>query len=187
MGYHSNMKNHILMNLSRYFIRYLKFWNGMTHADAKYYVDICMDPEEDYVDPHWGNIVDFKHPEEDTMSFIPLFAFWEELLRERRNQLTEEHRASGSQEKLKLPRGLKRILIVPVKRIRRNMISYDFCAMHQLWAGYNENENELRRMRGQPHVLTGQKPSATIENSRELFGFFFDLSKVERMKMAQRE
>ena len=106
MQYHSNMKNHILMNLRRYFIRYIEFLNGLTHVEAKYYVDICMDPEHDYVNPDWGNIVDFKHPEVNTMSFIPLIISCAELLRERQIQLPEEHRASGSRENFKLPRGL---------------------------------------------------------------------------------
>ena len=178
--YFSNMKNHIVMNLKKFFIRYIEFVDGWTHAEAKNYVEICLNPENDYVDPRWPD-VDFKNPGSNTMAFIPVFIEWEELLRYRQEELREEHRVSGSQEQFKLPRGLTLFPIIPVKKIQRNMISYDFSAIHELYAQYNKQENALRKSLGQPKVATGQKPKVDPDVSREFFGRFFKLSKVERM------
>ena len=100
----------------------------------------------------------------------------------REQNLRRKHLESGSKENFQLPRGLVGFGFIPVKKIQRNMCLYDLAAIYQLWAQFNKQENALRISQKKPTVPTGQKSKASDAATRELFGRFFNLSKVERVK-----
>ena len=174
--YFTNMKNHIEMNTKRFFIRYMKFYVGLTYKEAKAHVRRCLDPEDEaYFDGQFEG-VNFKNLKIDTMTYIPIFMLWNELLGERKQGLQEQHRVSGSAADFKLPRGLKDFSPIPIKKIQSNMCSYDFAAIFELWAQHIKIENKQKAHK----IAIGQKPRADVAVSRDFFGRFFNLSKVER-------
>ena len=181
--YFTNMKNHIQMNLKKFLVRWLKYHVGMTGKQANDSAAKYLNPDNELVMPdRWRGDVDFKQPERNTMSFIPIFMEWAENLTTLQQNLRREHIESGSKENFLFPRGLVGFGFIPVKKIQRNMCSYDLAAIYELWAQFNKQENALRKSQKSPTVPTGQKPKASDAASRELFGRFFNLSKVERVK-----
>ena len=165
---HTNITTNITTHIRKRFFRYVEFIDGLSRVEAKLYVDACLDKKDQhFVEDRWGNDLKKIHAGTAT-TFIPMMIEWNDQIRFKQQRL----RRLGEI----CPKGLTQFAFIPSKKVFRNMCSYDFSAMWQLWRQHTIKEGLLRGVK----LPFEPQPISDVAASKGLFTRCFDFGEIER-------